>query len=430
MSLKEQVIRQHLILKKVRQGKFTQKDIQEYLTDEGELNEYNLSCDRRTFKRALEDIASIYGIDIVCDKADNKYYIEFDGIEQVQERVLEALDVFQAFNIKERLSKYVQFDSRKPLGTNYIYPLFTAIKKCKTIELSYQAFYHQTPTKKIINPYALKESQGRWYLIGLDTKENNVKCYGLDRIKDYQITNKTFTYPKDFNLKRYFENSFGIIREGTKKPEKVIVEFDKFQAKYIKTYPLHHSQRELHVKSCKATFEYFIYITFDFIKELCSYGNQVKVLKPASLEKTIREMHRSAYRNYQITTLEELVFELNEILVDSDFSESHLNNILELLESHFDIEFKIIDLSSATYEFKEQIRDEKILMVLQQNFENAAEQRDREKKINKYLDLKSELGLTQSKFYLDGNKIFFCYSNTMKNDRIVKAKIENNIKKQ
>lgn len=213
--------------------------------------------------------------------------------------------------------------------------------------------------------------------------------------------------------------------KAQKKPEKVILEFDKFQANYIKTYPLHHSQRELPVKSGKATFEFFIHITFDLIKELCSYGNQVKVLKPAFLEKNIREIHRSAYRNYQVPTLEELVFELNEILIDSDFSESHLNNILGLLDSHFNIDFKIIDLSSATYEFKEQIRDEKILMVLQQNFENAAMQRDREKKINKYLDLKSELGLTQSKFYLDGNKIFFCYSNTMKNDKIVKTIIEN-----
>lgn len=424
MSLKEQVIRQHLIIKKVRQGKYTQKEIQQYLEEEGELHEYNLSCDRRTFKRALEDIASIYGIDIICDKTDNKYYIEYNDLEQVQERILEALDVFQAFDIKERLSKYVQFDSRKPLGTNLIYPLFSAIKSRNIIETDYQSFYHKTPTKKVIHPYALKESQGRWYLIGLDTNDSNIKCYGLDRIKSYQVQNKTFDYPKNFDLQRYFENSFGIIREDTK-PEKVVLEFDGFQAKYIRTYPLHYSQQEKIVNSGKATFEFYIQITYDFIKEISSYGNKVKVIKPASLEKTIREMHRSAYRNYQIQTLEELVFELNEILVDSDFSEPHLNNILGLLDSHFNIDFKIIDLSSATYEFKEQIRDEKILMVLQQNFENAAMQRDREKKINKYLDLKSELGLTQSKFYLDGNKIFFCYSNTMKNDKIVKTIIEN-----
>lgn len=425
MSLKEQVIRQHLILKKVRQGEFTQKEIQQYLVEEGELNEYNLSCDRRTFKRALEDIASIYGIDILCDKANNRYYIEYNGLEQVQERVLEALDVFQAFDIKERLSKYVQFDSRKPLGTNHIYPLFTAIKSRNIIEINYQSFYYKTPSKKIVCPYALKESQGRWYLVGLDSNDDNIKSFGLDRIENYIVQNKTFDYPDNFDLKKHFKNSFGIIRGNENKPEKVILEFADHQAKYIGTYPLHSSQHEVSSKSNKTTFELYIHITYDFIKELCSYGNQVKVLKPASLEKTIREMHRSAYRNYQIPSLEELVFELNEILVDSDFSESHLINIFELLESHFDIEFKIIDLSSATYEFKEQIRDEKILMVLQQNFENAAMQRDREKKINKYLDLKSELGLTQSKFYLDGNKIFFCYSNTMKNDKIVKTIIEN-----
>lgn len=428
MSLKEQVIRHHLIIKKVRQGKYTQKEIQQYLESEGELNEYNFTCDRKTFKRVLDDIALIYGIDIICDKSDNKYYIEFDGLEEGQKRIIEALDTFQAFNMRERLIDYIHFDSRKALGTHLIYPLFTAIKNRKKITFNYQAFYHETSVEKIVCPYALKESQGRWYLVALDLYDNTIKTFGLDRLSNPQEQNETFDYPNDFNVHKHFENSFGIIRNGNNKPEKVLLEFTADQAKYIKTYKLHKSQTLIEETKDKVIFELNVHITFDFIKELCSYGNQLIVLQPASLEKEIRKIHRSAYSNYQIKTLEEALTELNEMLTDTVFSRKHLDNILEVLKTHYNIEFKILDLSRATHEFKEQLRDEKIAMVLQQNFEYAAMQRDREKKVEKYLKLKEELGITKSKFYLDGNKIFYCFSNTMINDKTVLEIIEDYIK--
>jgi hypothetical protein len=169
-------------------------------------------------------------------------------------------------------------------------------------------------------------------------------------------------------------------------------------------------------------------ITYDFIKELCSYGNKLTVLQPPSLEQEIRKIHRSAYGNYQIITLDEAISELNEMLTDTVFSRKHFENILAILKIHYNIEFKVLDLTEATLELKEQTRNEKIAMVLQQNFENAALQREREKKIEKYVKLKQELGITKSKFYLDGNTIYYCFTNTIINDKIILEIIQDNMK--
>ncbi|MBP8946978.1 MAG: WYL domain-containing protein [Bacteroidales bacterium] len=41
-----------------------------------------------------------------------------------------------------------------------------------------------------------------------------------------------------------------------------------------------------------------MFITYDFIQEILQYGDEVKVLKPNSLVKTIKHIHRNALRRY------------------------------------------------------------------------------------------------------------------------------------
>jgi len=115
---------------------------------------------------------------------------------------------------------------------------------------------------RVVEPYALKEFKNRWYVLANDLKDNKVKSFALDRLTELEITNKKFQLPNNFNINEHFKFSFGIISPNGQEPQEVILSFDPFQGKYIKTLPLHESQvilkdneQELRIKT------YFVYYT-------------------------------------------------------------------------------------------------------------------------------------------------------------------------
>ena len=78
--------------------------------------------------------------------------------------------------------------------------------------------------------------------IANDLKDKKVKSFALDRLFELEITRKKFQQPNDFNVNEHFKYCFGIISPNEHKPQEVILSFDPFQGKYIKTLPLHESQ--------------------------------------------------------------------------------------------------------------------------------------------------------------------------------------------
>jgi predicted DNA-binding transcriptional regulator YafY len=81
-------------------------------------------------------------------------------------------------------------------------------------------------------------------------------------------------------------------------PKEIILSFDPDQGKYIKTLPLHESQQILIDKEDKLQIKLTLYITYDFIMELLSHGEKVKVLKPGSLADEIKAIHQKAFEKY------------------------------------------------------------------------------------------------------------------------------------
>ena len=110
MSKRESIYRYNLIIKKLRNQPATFNEIDDYLTLESELQSYKFNVSKRTFLRDLEDIRSIYNIDIQYDFSRKVYSINKDQQLEVNERILEAFDTFNALNISDRLSDYIHFE--------------------------------------------------------------------------------------------------------------------------------------------------------------------------------------------------------------------------------------------------------------------------------------------------------------------------------
>lgn len=298
MSKRESIARYSLIIKKLRKHPASFIEIADYLALESELQEYNFNISKRTFQRDLDDIRSLYNIDIQFDFSGKVYFIDFEEQPDVNERILEAFDTFNALNLADRLSNHIHFEKRRPQGTENLYGLLHAIKNQLQIKFTYYKYWDDELTNRNAAPYALKEFRNRWYILANDLKDNQVKSFALDRLSDLEITKRKFQFPNDFNVTDHYKHCFGIMSPNAEKPQEVILSFDHNQGQYIKSLPLHESQQILIDNEEELRIKLTLFITHDFFMELLSYGKNLKVIEPESLIKEIKNSLQKTLEQY------------------------------------------------------------------------------------------------------------------------------------
>jgi predicted DNA-binding transcriptional regulator YafY len=286
MSKIESIKKYFIIYNQLRKKPSTQKEINDKLEIAGEIDDYKYIKDKRTFKRDLENIESIFNIVINYDFSKKVYYIIDDETNNLQQKAFETLDLIQTFNLANNFENYIEFEQRKPLGTQYLIPLLQAIKSKKIATITHQKFWETESYSKNIEPLALKEAQHRWYVVARDEGKSDIKTYGLDRISFVDITKKKFYHLTNFDVKEHFKYYFGVITtDSIDEPEKIILSFHPDQKRYLETMPLHHSQSVLTDNKKEYRIQLTIHPTYDFIKEIRSYGKDVKVIVPKNLLK-------------------------------------------------------------------------------------------------------------------------------------------------
>jgi proteasome accessory factor B len=241
----------------------------------------------RTFERDKKDIETLFGIVIKYNRKDKTYAIDEDEIEdQSITRMIDAFSIHHALQEGNKLSPSVFLEKRKSLGTEHIYGIIHAIQNLYLLEFTHRKHWEDCSTQREVKPIAIKESQQRWYLVALDKKDDTVKTFGLDRITDLKITDTKFK-PISYNVEKEFKHALGV--ETYAPAEKVVLEFSNKQGNYIKTFPLHESQRIVEETNDTVLLEIYIHTTNDIIMELLKYGRNVKVVAPKSLVATMKE---------------------------------------------------------------------------------------------------------------------------------------------
>lgn len=301
MSKKQFLKRYSLIINKLRKKASSFEEIQKYLADQSFNDDENYEISIRTFQREIKEIASTHGIEINYNRSQRVYEIVYDGNEERNERLMESFEIIDALKISSNLSNHLILEKRKPLGTNNMNYLIHSIKNRNEISFSHTKYWNeeQGSTQRKVQPLALKEARYRWYLIAKDLNDNRVKTFGLDRISNLEITNLKFILPENFNPEETFRYSFGIINGDNKKPQKIILSFSFEQGKYIKSLPLHHSQKELINNEEEYRIELLLHPTYDFVMELMSIGAEVKILEPENLKKEMIKKLKATLKQYE-----------------------------------------------------------------------------------------------------------------------------------
>lgn len=247
----------------------------------------NFEYSVRTFERDKKDIVELFGIIINYNRKDKNYIIDEEEIEdQSVTRMIDAFSIHHALQEGNKLSPSVFLENRKSLGAEHIHGIIHAIQNLYIIQFTHQKHWDDFSTQREVYPIAVKESQQRWYLIAFDKKDSKIKTFGLDRISNLKITDTKFK-PIQYNVEKEFKNAFGI--ETYSKVEKIVLEFSNQQGNYIKTFPLHESQRIIDENEDIIILEINIHTTNDIIMELLKYGANVKVLSPISLQNEMKK---------------------------------------------------------------------------------------------------------------------------------------------
>lgn len=206
----------------------------------------------------------------------------------------------EAYRQAKSNSDIMIFEPRKSRGLNLLNGIIHAIQNRKVLSFSYKKFWTDERFERVVEPYTLKEFQHRWYLLAADFKQEElfIKTFALDRITELDIKNTTFTR-KSFDPVSAFENAFGIIAPNGDEPQRIVLAFDWHQGNYIKSLPLHHSQKLIKEEDGRTIFEYFLVPTYDFKQEVLSHGSRVEVISPKNFRKEISEEFNIASKLYR-----------------------------------------------------------------------------------------------------------------------------------
>jgi len=132
--------------------------------------------------------------------------------------------------------------------------------------------------------------------VGTINNTDSVFTFGIDRIHDLQVQSRVFEPDESLDIKQRFENIIGVTYSETQ-PEEVQLEFTEFQAKYIQTKRLHHSQK-LEKQGDKIIVSLFLIPNHELKQRILMYGANVKVLKPNWLKNEITEEIKSMLKSY------------------------------------------------------------------------------------------------------------------------------------
>jgi len=261
-----------------------------------------LEIPRRTFHTWKNEVEELFGLVIMCDKRDgDRYYIENREVledDGLQRWLLNTMSVNNTLLENKTLSDRILLENI-PSGQDFLATVMKAMKKSKLLEVTYKGYWSEHEHTFPVAPYCVKLFRQRWYLVGNSVNEDRIRIYSLDRVLEVKLTEAPFKYPDDFCPEVYFEGCFGVIRGDGTEVETVKLKVQADQANYLRSLPLHHSQKETERNTDYSIFTLQVRPTFDFQQELLWNGDAIEVLEPLWLRKEIAGIVKRMWNNYK-----------------------------------------------------------------------------------------------------------------------------------
>ena len=255
------------------------------------------TLNRKSFIRHKDAIVNMFGIIIDCDLEHGyKYYIsnpEVINDDTIEGWMLSTLTVSTILSDSASLRNRILLEN-VPAGEEYLQTIILALKTNRRLKITYQRFGHES-YETTLSPYALKLFHQRWYILAYTGKY--LAIYALDRMLSVEISDETFEMPKDFSPEDFFTEYYGITTDDTPMAHVVIRAYGNVP-NYLRTLPLHASQREIEHTDEYTDFSYDIRPSIDFVLALMSYTDGLEVLEPIELRQKMCNILQASLERY------------------------------------------------------------------------------------------------------------------------------------
>lgn len=233
-------------------------------------------------------------------KTINQYkeYEVFEDFSNAIEKVLDAVNIRKGVSSIEQAKTIVQTESTpKVTGSEWIPQIVRAIDSNLTIEIDYHKFCETEHSIREVEPYLLKEDRHRWYVLGQSLTKGKITTHALDRIVALRVLDKKFV-PTNFDFNNHFKYSFGITVHEIE-PIEVILSFNRLESFYIKTLPIHSSQKVLIDSDNEFQISVTVKPSWEFYEKILGYGGKVRVISPPLVIDTLKSIAGKVLKRYE-----------------------------------------------------------------------------------------------------------------------------------
>ncbi|MCS6904612.1 MAG: WYL domain-containing protein [Bacteroidia bacterium] len=179
-----------------------------------------------------------------------------------------------------------------------LHQFFDFIRQRRVVVVEYQNYGGELQVITF-HPYFLKQYNGRWFVFGYNEEEDK-EDWNLsvdDRIKSIKESTKEYR-PCGIDWKEYFEDIIGVTKYRNKEAEEIILHFFDRTANYIKSKPIHGSQKDKWLGNGTLEVKIKAIPNYELERLILGYGKFVKVIAPEHLKNAIAEQHKAAYELY------------------------------------------------------------------------------------------------------------------------------------
>ena len=216
---------------------------------------------------------------------------QFEWVEEMKARLE------QSFNLKTE-DNVISFDDNEFLvGKEHIGDLYNAIVNKTVIKIEYKPYSKDNIIIEI-SPYYLKQFNNRWFVFGKSIDYDNLSNFPLDRITSIQASKTNYVENTDIDFDKYFEDIIGVSIPTEQQVETIVLKIDNNRWPYIKTKPIHGSQKIKEENENFTIIELELIINREFKALLLSYIEDVEILSPTELRQWFKLNSEEVYKKY------------------------------------------------------------------------------------------------------------------------------------
>lgn len=210
---------------------------------------------------------------------------QFEWVSEISDRLQNLSN-----NRHNGNNRIIDFEQNKYLkGLEHITTIFNAIHHQYVLKIKYAPFKESNEIYHNFHPYYLKQYNLRWFVFGLATSQNQLTNLALDRIENIEESQISYIPNNNFDFNEYFEDIVGVTLPEGGSIDTVIISVKKEFLPYLQTKPLHGSQASLKSKGQEDLLSFKLIVNYELISKLLSFGDNIKVIEPMHLAKSIQK---------------------------------------------------------------------------------------------------------------------------------------------